>query len=133
MTSLTIVARLALLASVAACATERPEGEELDLRATVLAAEIPPNLASGEAAFDANCASCHGVRGLGTVQGPPLVHIIYEPSHHGDVAFLLAAERGVRAHHWSFGDMPPVPSATREQVDQITAYVRHLQQEAGIR
>lgn len=86
----------------------------------------------GEALFNANCAVCHGAEARGTNQGPPLVHIIYEPNHHADAAFLMAATRGVRAHHWGFGDMPPVEGVTPEQVAEITAYVRGLQKEAGI-
>jgi cytochrome c len=92
----------------------------------------PAELAGGERLFDANCAGCHGARGAGTRQGPPLVHIIYEPNHHGDEAFALAAARGVRAHHWSFGDMPPVPTVDADDVRQIVAYIRWLQREAGI-
>lgn len=94
---------------------------------------LPAELAAGEAAYEANCASCHGVRATGTAFGPPLVHIVYEPGHHADIAFHYAAERGVRAHHWGFGDMPAVPAVTRDDVTAIIAYVRFLQREAGIR
>lgn len=96
------------------------------------AATIPAQLTAGEAAFNANCAACHGERALGTTQGPPLVHIYYEPNHHADIAFHMAVERGVPAHHWSFGDMPPVEGVDRSQVDAIIAYIRFLQREAGI-
>lgn len=93
---------------------------------------VPAELAAGEGLFDANCASCHGEAALGTEVGPPLVHVFYEPSHHGDAAFVLAAERGVRAHHWRFGDMASVPAVTRDDVAAITAYVRWLQRQAGV-
>ncbi len=122
---------LALLA-LAGCATENGERTPEDIAATVLAADIPESVREGEALFDANCASCHGSRGLGTDSGPPLIHIIYEPNHHADIAFVMAAERGVQAHHWQFGDMPPVPNVDRGQVAQITAYIRHLQRTVGI-
>lgn len=92
----------------------------------------PPELAEGERLFAANCARCHGPSATGTDQGPPLVHVIYEPNHHSDAAFQMAAMNGVRAHHWSFGDMPPVPGVTPEQVTEIVAYVRWLQRQAGI-
>jgi mono/diheme cytochrome c family protein len=92
----------------------------------------PSELAVGERLFDENCARCHGPRAVGTDHGPPLVHIIYEPHHHSDAAFQMAAANGVRAHHWSFGDMPPVPGVTPDQVTQIVAYVRWLQRQAGI-
>lgn len=88
---------------------------------------------NGEQLFNENCAACHGEQARGTKQGPPLVHKIYEPSHHGDASFLLAARNGSRQHHWSFGDMPAQPQVTEEQVKAITAYVRALQRDAGIR
>jgi mono/diheme cytochrome c family protein len=87
----------------------------------------------GQRAFDAACARCHGTNAQGK-QGiaPPLVHKIYEPSHHGDAAFLLAAQNGVRAHHWRFGDMPAVEGVTRAEVLDIVAYIRALQRKNGI-
>ena len=63
---------------------------------------------------------------------PPLVHKIYEPSHHGDESFQRAAAVGVRAHHWSFGDMPAVEGITRGDVTMIVAYIRELQRANGI-
>jgi mono/diheme cytochrome c family protein len=89
--------------------------------------------AMGKRAFEAKCAACHGENGAG-IRGaaPPLVHKIYEPSHHGDFAFALAVKNGVRAHHWPFGDMPPVQGLTDADVAVIVAYVRALQRENGI-
>ena len=86
----------------------------------------------GKALFDAKCAMCHGVGGRGTQMGPPLVHKIYEPSHHGDMSFQMAVQRGVRQHHWPFGDMPPVPGLSTEDVSHIIAYVRQEQRRGGI-
>ena len=88
--------------------------------------------AIGQRAFQAFCASCHGENGGGTDKGPPLIHRIYEPNHHGDAAFLLAAQNGVRAHHWQFGDMPPVEGVTRAEVETIVAFIRAVQRENGI-
>ena len=95
-------------------------------------AAVPAEFKRGEAAFNANCARCHGERGVGTSQGPPFVHKIYEPNHHGDAAFQRAAMIGVRAHHWQFGDMPKIPTVTSSDVDEIIKYVRWLQRQAGI-
>lgn len=96
------------------------------------ALEVPAEHSRGRELFDATCASCHGEAALGTQAGPPLVHIVYEPNHHGDAAFILAAERGVRAHHWGFDDMPPQPGISREEVMAVVGYVRWLQREAGV-
>ncbi len=88
----------------------------------------------GERAFTAKCAACHGKNAAGQDGvAPPLVHKIYEPSHHGDAAFLLAARIGVRSHHWRFGNMPPVKDVTDAEIKTIIAYVRTLQQANGIR
>ena len=48
------------------------------------------------------------------------------------LAFELAVRRGVRAHHWRFGDMPPQPTITPDAIHMITRYVRELQQANGI-
>jgi hypothetical protein len=38
----------------------------------------------------------------------------------------------VRAHHWRFGNMPPVDGVNRAEVEKIVAYVRALQRANGI-
>jgi len=87
----------------------------------------------GQRAFAARCAACHGPNAGGLDgRGPPLIHKIYEPGHHGDAAFYLAAERGVRAHHWRFGDMPPVEGVTRAEIAALLAFVRQVQRANGI-
>lgn len=88
--------------------------------------------AQGKAAFDADCASCHGVNAAGTDKGPPFVHDIYNPGHHDDGAFLLAAKLGVRQHHWPYGNMPPQPQVSEAQLAAIVRYVRELQVANGI-
>ena len=82
----------------------------------------------GQKAFDENCASCHGVSGSGTDQGPPLIHDIYNPGHHANSAFYAAANRGVRQHHWRFGNMPSQPQVSDSQIAAIIRYIRELQQ-----
>lgn len=86
----------------------------------------------GEAAFNDNCAACHGDNASGTDQGPPLIHDIYNPGHHADGAFFLAAKNGVRAHHWPYGNMPKQPQVSAGEVAAIVAYVRELQAANGI-
>ena len=87
----------------------------------------------GKRAFEATCAACHGDNAAGQDGvAAPLVHKIYEPGHHSDMAFFMAVDNGVRAHHWSFGNMPPVPALTKGDVKAIVAYVRELQRENGI-
>ena len=95
-------------------------------------AAVPADLQSGEQKFVANCSACHGVGAVGTKQGPPLVHKIYEPNHHGDAAFQRAAANGVQSHHWEFGNMPKIPGVSSSDVELIVKYVRWLQKQAGI-
>ena len=94
---------------------------------------LMPNPSVGEPLYARHCASCHGADLKGTATGPALVHRVYEPSHHSDAAFQLAVASGVRAHHWKFGDMPPVLGLDPDRVAHITAYIRMHQRRAGIR
>ncbi|WP_026379685.1 c-type cytochrome [Afifella pfennigii] len=98
------------------------------IEAAIVVPELSPRAVEGERLFETFCASCHGQSASGTQVGPPLVHDIYKPGHHADVAFLLAARQGVRQHHWNFGDMPPVEGVSGQEVERITAYVRALQE-----
>ena len=93
---------------------------------------VPDEYQVGEERFNELCVRCHGMAGRGTNAGPPLVHKIYEPSHHADFAFMRAAMQGVRAHHWKFGNMPKISEATPDDVTQIIPYIRWLQRQAGI-
>lgn len=98
--------------------------------------QMPPiegNALAGQNIFESICAACHGPAGVGVLgAGPPLIHVIYEPSHHGDEAFQRAVALGVRGHHWRFGDMPPVEGLTRGDVAMIIAYIREIQRANGI-
>lgn len=87
----------------------------------------------GEQSFNKYCANCHGLGGAGKKNvAPPLIHKIYEPNHHADIAFQFAAQRGVRAHHWPFGNMPPVKDITLLEIKNITNYIRVIQRANGI-
>ena len=125
LTRLPTVAFAVVLAAMAACDSSPP-------KTTAGGVAVPAELQAGEAKFNAHCAACHGPQATGTQQGPPLVHKIYEPNHHGDAAFLRAAEFGVKAHHWEFGNMPKIQAASSADVEQIIQYVRWLQRQAGI-
>ncbi len=89
---------------------------------------------TGKTYYEAVCSACHGANAAGQDGvAPPLVHVIYEPSHHGDAAFYSAARNGVASHHWPFGNMPPVEEPlTDGEIGSIVAYVRELQRANGI-
>jgi mono/diheme cytochrome c family protein len=110
---------------------------EVEQSGALVQIEIPAELSGlatiGKRGFDKNCATCHGENAVGQDGiAPPLVHKIYEPSHHGDESFQRAVAMGVRAHHWKFGNMPVIEGLTRADVKAITAYVRELQRLNGI-
>lgn len=92
----------------------------------------PSEFAGGEKLFNNNCAGCHGIGATGTDRGPSFISKIYEPSHHGNPAFHIAVKRGVRQHHWNFGNMPKISGVAKDEVNQIILYVRWLQKEKGI-
>jgi len=95
--------------------------------------ELSPLAAAGKTAFDANCAQCHGANAAGTDKGPPLIHDIYNPGHHGDQSFFSAARAGVQQHHWPYGNMPAQPQVSDDDVLAIVRYVRELQIANGIK
>ncbi|MBI1821465.1 MAG: cytochrome c [Nitrospirae bacterium] len=109
--------------------TQNESRQEIVLKVQTAA---PAELIQGETLYQNHCAGCHGDKASGTDKGPAFLSPIYEPNHHGDESFVLAARNGVRAHHWPFGDMPPVPNAKEEEVRQIIGYVRWLQREAHL-
>ena len=116
---------------LAACDSVDPEARRQALH-------LPPPgfkgiATQGEAPYQQYCAVCHGNRGQGSKQGPPLVDGVYRPAHHADLAFHMAVRDGLKQHHWKFGDMAPVPNVTPEDVGHIIAYIRREQQNAGIR
>lgn len=106
--------------------------KDLPPAARVNMPKLSPQAVLGQQAFDANCAKCHGPYGLGSDQGPPLLHAIYNPGHHPDAAFERAVRQGVRQHHWRFGDMAALPQVTPDEVVLIVRYMRELQQANGI-
>ena len=116
---------------------QQPSSSRLTMGIPIVAVSLPSTITAkaqqGKVIFEANCASCHGKNAVGQEGvAPPLVHKIYEPSHHGDESFQRAVAIGVRAHHWPFGNMPPVEGLDRGDVSRIIAYIRELQRENGI-
>ena len=124
------VAAAALGLSVGLAVTSAQAKTPLD-PAKVKLPEMTPALNLGKLNYDVKCAACHGINAAGTDKGPTFLHRVYHPGHHGDGAFFLA-KRGVRAHHWPFGDMPPVAGVSDAQIEKVVLYVRALQRVNGI-
>lgn len=125
-----VVAVLALSVLLPACEDIGPEARRQALH-------LPPvgfkgDADQGVALFQKYCMSCHGQNGSGTDQAPPLVHQTYRPGNHADLTFHFAVRDGVKSHHWSFGDMRPVPGITPEDTEHVIAYIRQAQRKPGI-
>ena len=108
------------------------------MRLSVPISVVVPTLSvdelAGESAFERHCMACHGKDAAGTSKsGPPLVHKIYEPSHHGDGAYFRAVHQGVTVHHWHYGHMPILPTESEPEIAAIVRYVRALQRANGIK
>lgn len=109
-----------------------PDTANMTGKVDVLQAELSPLGQKGKEIFDGNCAACHGENASGGEAGPPLIHDIYNPGHHGDAAFLNAVQNGVGQHHWQFGDMPPREGLTQLHVAAIVKFIRELQEANGV-
>ena len=130
------------VAAVAAYSLLRPNNANYATNATLrgggemVAVLMPPitgNAAIGQRIFDNACAACHGTNAVGVDgAGPPLIHAIYEPSHHADESFQRAVAGGVKSHHWRFGDMPPIEGLARGEVAMVIDYIREIQRANGI-
>ena len=88
--------------------------------------------ATGADLYEQSCASCHGSDLRGTGQGPSHLSEVYAPDHHPDESFRAAITQGSRAHHWDFGDMPPVGGLDDDEIDLIIAFVREQQETHGL-
>jgi len=97
----------------------------------VIEPQDPELVEAGASLYSANCAECHGSDLRGTDKGPSHLSAIFEPNHHADGAFVFAVQNGVRAHHWNFGDMPPIDGLSPDDVSAIIAYVRETQRVEG--
>ena len=134
---LAVGAMALILLTWAGCGEASPQQYETTAsnnteRLSVTRPALSDSARAGEDLFDANCSLCHGVNAAGTHQGPPLIHKVYTPGHHSDFSIRNAVRRGVRQHHWQFGDMPPVTTVSADDVEKITCYIREMQRANGI-
>ena len=129
---LVVIAWAAFGVVAALVIVSRSTEEDTGVTVQVTPAALSDEAKQGEVVFNANCMECHGPNAAGTKLGPPLIHDIYNPGHHSDQAFYLAAATGVRAHHWPYGDMPAQPQVSEAEVGLIIRYIRELQEANGI-
>ncbi|KPV40692.1 hypothetical protein AN478_05925 [Thiohalorhabdus denitrificans] len=94
--------------------------------------EVPERYRQGQELFRTSCVGCHGRKGVGTGQGPPLLHPYYDPNKHGDERLVRVIQEGTEQHLWEFGDMPPQPHMDGEKAREVLAYIRWLQRQVDI-
>jgi cytochrome c len=130
---LIITAIAALLATVWFFTQEKSQSQAAQSSApSTIIPELSAAAQTGETYFNAKCAACHGINGAGTQKGPTFIHKVYQKGHHADESFQRAAKMGATAHHWNFGNMPPVTGITRAEVAKIITYIREIQAANGL-
>jgi mono/diheme cytochrome c family protein len=122
---------LAVVALVALGGTSSPRDPMTGENEFNIAVQDPDLVTEGDALYRESCAACHGLDLQGTGVGPSFLSVVYQPGHHSDDSFRLAALNGVPTHHWKFGDMAPVPALSAEDMTRIIAFVRENQRIEG--
>ena len=85
------------------------------------------NTLSGVYLYDNNCATCHGLKGIGTSQGPSLIESMYFINNFSNKDFLKVFESGSAQKNWEFGPMPPQFQVSKKEAKIILNYVRSFQ------
>jgi len=127
-----IMNKLCFLVLISSLSTTSALAGHFDGHVDVKVGPLSPRALSGQKVFNQKCGSCHGQNGGGTLNGPPLIHDIYNPGHHDDSAFSRAVTQGVQQHHWPYGNMPTQPDIGFSDMIGIVSFVRELQKQNGI-
>ncbi|MBL4750334.1 MAG: cytochrome c [Amylibacter sp.] len=132
MRNIIIVTIITLLGAAWYFTQEKPSNQTAQNTTSIIVPELTAAAQIGETYFNAKCAACHGINGAGTQKGPTFINKAYRKGHHADESFQRAAKLGVAAHHWRFGNMPPVAGITRAEVTKIIVYIREIQAANGL-
>ncbi|MFT5721325.1 MAG: mono/diheme cytochrome c family protein [Motiliproteus sp.] len=124
--------RVVLLALISTLSAAPVWAEHFNGHVDVNVGALSSRAAAGQQVFNKECGSCHGLNGAGTREGPPLIHDIYNPGHHGNRSFSSAVTRGVQQHHWPYGNMPAQPDVGFSDMAGIVAFIREVQKHNGI-
>ena len=128
-----VISAAYLLLPIISNSTDDDELSVID-NSAIVSIELPDELSKvaqiGKLAFQSNCLACHGENAVGQKGvAPPLIHKIYEPSHHGDESFQRAISVGVRAHHWNLAICLQLRVSQEEMLRQLLhMYVNCRQQ-----
>lgn len=87
--------------------------------------------AAGEQTYTDFCGACHGRDFEGSVQGPSHLDAVYDPATTTDADFRDAIRNGAERTNYDSGNMPPIRSLDDQQIADVIAYVRSVQEERG--
>lgn len=125
---LLVMAALALLSAagtgVAACGESNPNKEGT--------AAGEPDLTAGEQTYRDFCGSCHGRDLEGSSNGPSHLDAVYAPDSTTDEDFRTAITEGAPEANYDFGAMPAIGSLEDQEVEDVIAYIREVQDERGL-
>ncbi|MEZ5239447.1 MAG: cytochrome c [Microthrixaceae bacterium] len=86
---------------------------------------------AGEQVYGDFCGACHGRDFEGSVQGPSHLDPHFEPATTSDEDYRNAIRNGVDQSAFDFGPMPAIRSLDDQQIADVIAYIRSVQQERG--
>ncbi|HEY9080618.1 cytochrome c [Magnetovibrio sp.] len=107
--------------------------EKVSIKASVTIPPLSEAAQRGREVFAQSCQECHGVDGAGgTRTGPPLIHPMYRENLYPDYVLKKVLREGKREKNWRFGPMEPVKNITEQQIDDVTLFIRTVQNASGI-
>jgi mono/diheme cytochrome c family protein len=133
MNKFTLLVFAGIIVAVALVILSRPNIDSGQVSRRITVPDLTATQAEGRSLFNDKCLLCHGKNASGTTKGPSFIHKVYRPNHHSDGAFFLAARNGVRAHHWSYGNMPAIVGIPDRDLNLIVEYIRAVQRANGIK
>ena len=90
-----------------------------------------PDLAAGEQTYMDFCGSCHGRDFEGSSQGPSQLDVQFAPERTSDEEFREAIRNGAPKEFYDFTAMPAIGSLDDQEIANVIAYVRSVQEERG--
>ena len=88
-------------------------------------------LAVGEQTYRDFCGSCHGRDFEGSSNGPSHLDAVYAPEYTTDDDFRTAITQGAPEANYDFGRMPAIASLDDQEITDVIAYIRRVQDERG--
>jgi mono/diheme cytochrome c family protein len=89
------------------------------------------DLAAGEQTYMDFCGSCHGRDFEGSSQGPSQLDPHFAPEITGDDDYRRAITEGAPREYFDFTAMPAIGSLDDDEIDDVIAYIRSIQEERG--